>query len=118
MDSAKLLLTEPISSPSPLENLNKSSLKNISDENKKKIAKDFESILLKRLLEEMQNSIIDWGQEKDAAAKQTEGIFWLYLGQDIAQNGGLGLWKDIYQFLFNTDKQTNTGQKTLVDSQI
>ena len=69
-------------------------------------------------LEEMKNSIIDWGQEKDAAAKQTEGIFWLYLGQDIAKNGGLGLWKDIHQFLFNTDKQTNTEQKILVDSQI
>ena len=65
----------------------------------------------------MKKSIVDWGQEKDAASKQTEGIFWLYLGQDIAKNGGLGLWKDIHQFLFN-DEQTNTGQKTQMDSQI
>lgn len=118
MDSTKLILTEPVSSPNILENLNKSSLKNASDEKKKQIAKDFESVLLNRLLEEMKNSIIDWGQEKDAATKQTEGIFWLYLGQDISKNGGLGLWKDIHQFLFNTDKQTNTEQKTLVDSQV
>jgi Rod binding domain-containing protein len=118
MDSAKLLLTEPVSSPGLLEKLDKSNLKNASNEKKKKIAKDFESILFNRLLEEMKNSIVDWGQEKDAAAKQTEGIFWLYLGQDIAKNGGLGLWKDIYQFLSHTDKQTNTEQKILVDSQV
>jgi Rod binding domain-containing protein len=117
MESMKLILTEPVSSPNMLEQLDKSSLNNISDEKKEKIAKDFESIFLNRLLEEMKKSIVDWGQEKDAASKQTEGIFWLYLGQDLAKNGGLGLWKDIHQFLFKTE-QTNTEQKMLVDKQI
>ena len=116
MESTKLILTEPVSSPNMLEQLDKSSLKNISDEKKKKIAKDFESVLLNKLLDEMKKSIVDWGEEKDAATKQTEGIFWLYLGQDIAKNGGLGLWKDIYQFLFNTE-QTSTEQNILVDNQ-
>ena len=117
MESTKLILTEPVSSPNMLEQLDKSSLKNISDEKKKEIAKDFESVLLNKLLEEMKKSIVDWGQEKDAASKQTEGIFWLYLGQDLAKNGGLGLWKDIHQSLFNTE-QKNTEQKMLVDKQI
>ena len=117
MDSTKLILTEPVSSPNMLEQLDKSSLKNVSDEEKEQIAKDFESVLLNKLLDEMKKTIVDWGQEKDAATKQTEGIFWLYLGQDIAKNGGLGLWKDIHQFLFNTE-QTNTEQKILVDSQV
>ncbi len=104
MESTKLILTEPVSSPNMLEQLDKSSLNNISDEKKKEIAKDFESVLLNKLLEEMKKSIVDWGQEKDAASKQTEGIFWLYLGQDLTKNGGLGLWKDIHQFLFNTEQ--------------
>jgi len=117
MESTKLILTEPVSSPNMLEQLDKSSLKNISDEKKEKIAKDFESVLLNKLLDEMKKSVVDWGQEKDAASKQTKGIFWLYLGQDIAKNGGLGLWKDIHQFLFNTE-QTSTEQKILVDSQV
>ena len=117
MESTKLILTEPVSSPNMLEQLDKSSLNNISDEKKKEIAKDFESVLLNKLLEEMKKSIVDWGQEKDAASKQTEGIFWLYLGQDLTKNGGLGLWKDIHQFLFNTE-QISTEQKILVNSQI
>ena len=116
MDSTKLILTEPVSSPSMLEHLGQSKLKSLSDEKKKQVAKDFESVLVGKLLDEMKNSITDWGLEKDAASKQTEGIFWLYLGRDIANNGGLGLWKDIYKYLSNVD-QTNTLQQS-VDDQI
>ncbi|MHC4583142.1 MAG: hypothetical protein ACYS3N_01350 [Planctomycetota bacterium] len=116
MDSTKLILTEPVSAPTMLEQLDQSKLKSIPDEKKKQVAKDFESVLLDKLLDEMKNSITDWGLEKDAASKQTEGIFWLYLGRDIANNGGLGLWKDIYKYLSNVD-QTNTVQQS-VDDQI
>ena len=116
MDNTTLILTEPVSPPTMLENLGQSRLKSISDERKKQVAKDFESVLLDKLLKEMKNSITNWGLEKDAASKQTEGIFWLYLGRDIANNGGLGLWKDIYQYLSNVE-QTNTAQQS-VDDQI
>jgi hypothetical protein len=60
----------------------------------------------------MKNSIGDWGFEKDAASTQIQGIFWLYMARDIANNGGFGLWKDIYQFLTNTD-QANTTMSSL-----
>ena len=111
MDSVKLILTEPVSPPAMLEYLDKSRLDSISEEKKKQVAKDFESVLLTKLLDEMKNSIVDWGLEKDAASKQIQGIFWLYLARDVANNGGLGLWKDIYQFLSNAE-QANTVQKT------
>jgi Rod binding domain-containing protein len=116
MDSTKLILTEPVSPPTMLEHLDQSRLKSISDEKKKQVAKDFESVLLNKLLDEMKNSITDWGLEKDSASKQTEGIFWLYLGRNIANNGGLGLWKDIYQFLTNTEQINTTKQS--VDGQV
>ena len=79
MDSVKLTLTEPVSPPAMLEYLNKSRLYGISEEKKKQVAKDFESVLLNKLLDEMKNSIVDWGLDKDAASKQIQGIFWLYL---------------------------------------
>ena len=104
MDSAKLILTEPVSPPAPLEHLDKSRLDGISEEKKKQVAKDFESILLNKLLDEMKNTIGDWGFDKDGASKQIQGIFWLYLARDIANNGGFGLWKDIYKFLTNADQ--------------
>jgi hypothetical protein len=33
-----------------------------------------------------------------------QGIFWLQLAQDIADKGGLGLWKNIYEFLTHTEQ--------------
>lgn len=113
MDSFKLILTEPVSPPAMLEQLDKSMLNSISEEKKKQAAKDFESVLLTKLLDEMKKSIVDWGSEKDGASEQIHGIFWLYLARDIANNGGLGLWKDIYQSLTNAE-QANTAQKNSI----
>jgi len=104
MDSAKLILTESVSPPEPLGQLDLSSLNGAAEEKKEKIAKDFESVLLNKLLGEMQNSIGDWGSEKSGPFKQVQGIFYMFLARDVAQNGGIGLWKDIYGFLNNADQ--------------
>jgi Rod binding domain-containing protein len=110
MDSAKLILTEPVSPPAPLELLQKSGLKNVSEEKTRQIARDFESILLNKILDQMKNSIGDWGFEKDGPSNQVQGIFWLYLARDIANNGGIGLWKDIHQFLTGAEKANAAGK--------
>ncbi|NLH42177.1 MAG: hypothetical protein GX448_10080 [Planctomycetes bacterium] len=70
----------------------------LNDEKEKKIGKDFESVLLTKLFEQVQSSIEDSGfDEEDSGAQQVRGMFWLYLAQDVADKGGFGLWKDIYQ---------------------
>ena len=116
MDSSKLILTEPVSPPGLLDNLRKSEFTNIPEEKKKQIAKDFESVLLNKMLDEMKNTVGDWGFEKDGASNQVQGIFWMFLSRDIANNGGIGLWKDIHQFLTNAEK-SNTADESL-DGQI
>jgi Rod binding domain-containing protein len=121
MDGTKLILTNPVSLPSPLVNLDISrqypeiatgesgKVDEFSQDKKKQIAKDFESVLINKLLEEMKNTIEDWGFGKDEASKQVQGIFWLNLAQDIANKGGFGFWKDIYQFLIQAEGSRNTG---------
>ena len=131
MDSANLILTEPASLPALLRNLdpaptlgkipaNRTNIKAYYmiasqsrcgvKQKKEQAAKDFESVLLGKLLDEMKNSIGDWGFEESGASKQIEGIFWLYLARHLADNGGLGLWKDIYQTLTNPDQTDKTTQ--------
>ncbi|MHC4395224.1 MAG: hypothetical protein ACYS1A_06175 [Planctomycetota bacterium] len=97
MDSAKLILTEAVSPPNLLESFSKTSA--VTDKEKIQAAKDFESVLINKLLDQMNNSIGEWGFEKDEASKQIQGIFTLYLSRYVADNGGFGLWKDIYKFL-------------------
>lgn len=112
MDSAKLILTDPVSPPVLLDHLHKSDINNIPEEKKKQIAKDFESVLLNKMLDQMKNTIGDWGFEKDGPSNQVQGIFWMFLSRDIANNGGIGLWKDIHQFLTNANR-ANTAGKSL-----
>lgn len=72
----------------------------IRDEQEKQIGRDFESVLLTKLFEQVQASIEDSGfDEEDSGAQQVRGMFWLYLAQDVADKGGLGLGKDIYQHI-------------------
>jgi len=75
VDSAKLILTESVSPPELLGQLEISKLNSVSEDEKEKIAKDFESVLLNKLLGEMQNSIGDWGMEKSGPFKQVQGLF-------------------------------------------
>ncbi len=112
MDSAKLILTDPVSPPVLLDHLYKSDFNNIPEEKKKQIAKDFESVLLNKMLDQMKNTIGNWGFEKDGPSNKVQGIFWMFLSRDIANNGGIGLWKDIHQFLTNADR-ANTAGKSL-----
>ena len=105
MDSTKLTFTEQVSPTVPLKQIDKLNPDEVSEEKKKQIAKDFESLLINNLLDEMKNTIGSWGFEKDGAARQVQGIFWLYLARDIANNGGFGFWKDIYQTMTKSGHQ-------------
>ena len=111
MDSVKLILTEAVLPPVPLEHLSGGPLyekiaklepgeiNGMSEEKKKQVAKDFESVFINKLLDEMKGAVGEWGFEKDGVSKQIQGMFSLYLSQHIANSGGFGLWKEIYQFL-------------------
>jgi len=60
-------------------------------------AKDFESVLLYRLLEEMKRTIPSSGLLENGISEQVRDLFWYYLAQDLADKGGLGMWKELYR---------------------
>jgi Rod binding domain-containing protein len=82
-----------------IENLRVDEIDNVSDYQKKKIAKDFESVLINKLLEQAGSTIGDFGFDQDGASQQIQGMFWLYLARDVANKGGFGLWKDLYELM-------------------
>ncbi len=65
----------------------------------RKAAKDFESVLLYRLMEEMRRTIPESSLLGTGISKQVQGIFWYYLAQEVAEQGGIGLWRGIYKEL-------------------
>jgi Rod binding domain-containing protein len=110
MDNAKLILTQAVPPPLPLTQQGK--VGNIPDDKKEQTAKDFESLIIDKLLNEMKNTVGDWGFEKDGISEQIQGIFWLYLARDIANNGGFGMWKDVYRSLTSASRQNTAAGYT------
>lgn len=108
MDSANLILTGTVPPPTPL-----GQIKNIDaacEAKKKQFAKEFESVFINKLLDEMKNTIGDWGDEKDGASEQIDGIFWLKLADDLGDKGGFGMWKDIYQSLADSENKNSAAE--------
>ena len=81
-----------------------------SPEQKRRVqlAKDFESVLTTRMVQEMKNTVVQWDEEEeeDGASQQLQGIFWMHLAQYVGQNGGVGLWQQIVQVMNQADPST------------
>jgi len=58
-------------------------------------AKDFESVLLHKLFDEVKRTIPESGLLGDGTSSQVHDIFWMYLAQALAERGGLGLWRQL-----------------------
>jgi Rod binding domain-containing protein len=71
---------------------------------KEKIAKDFESVFISHMLGEMKKGIGKWGFEQDGASQQMQDLFWTFMGQEAGRQGGIGLWKDIYRSMLQTEE--------------
>lgn len=85
----------------------------MSDLKKQELAKDFESVLLVRLFDEVKESISASSFDEDAGSDQVHGMFWSFLAEDIADKGGFGLWKDLYQHFKELEGTDNaTGELT------
>jgi len=128
MDGADLILTTPVMLPDLLGkvgsgeiagatgNIWAAGVKSADAKKTEQMAKDFESVLVTKLLDEMKETVGQWGFEEEAGASQVKGLFWLYLARDVADKGGLGLWKDLNRFF--TDLQNKDTQAKSLDEKL
>jgi Rod binding domain-containing protein len=112
MDGSDLILSAPVMPSSPMDetanlltrtaNQQKISASGSIDNKKtEKLAKDFESVFLAKLFDTMKETVNQFNDEQDAAGGQVQGIFWMYLANDMADKGGVGLWKDLQKVFTN-----------------
>ncbi len=88
---------------------------NASDKAKVKAAKDFEGLLIYKLLDEVKNTIPDSGLLGGGAqTRQMQDIFWHYLADELADQGGFGMWKQIYSQIGNDHQPDRAGQNVEV----
>jgi len=70
---------------------------NADDKKKIEVAKDFEAIFIRQLFSQMKNTIGESGFLQDGSSKQIQDMFWSFLGDEVSEQGGLGMWKNIYE---------------------
>ena len=68
-------------------------------EDMSKAARDFESVLLNQLMQEMSRTIPESGLVNSGTSKQIQSMFWSFLAEEVADNGGMGLWRDIQKYV-------------------
>lgn len=78
----------------------------LEEKAKKDFAQKFESLIMNKLLESMENTIPESGFEKDSASKQVKGMYWMFMSQAISKEGGIGLADEIYNSLSNENKSS------------
>jgi Rod binding domain-containing protein len=120
MDIGKLMLTELSSlrslsdgpgaalSVSESSGLSAAEIEGLSDREAEQVAKDFESVFIGKLFDQVKDTVGGWGSEEDGASEQVQGLFWLCLARDVADKGGFGLWRDIYKLLRDTQRANVT----------
>ena len=82
----------------------------------KTVAKGFESIFVKQILKQMQETIKEASFDPDDSSnEQVHSLYCTFLADSVSQNGGFGLWENIYEQMadaagLNTGTQTVTNQ--------
>jgi Rod binding domain-containing protein len=60
-----------------------------------RVARDFESVLVLKVVEEMAKTVEESSLPEDGAGRQVNDMFYYHLAQELSARGGFGLWKDI-----------------------
>jgi Rod binding domain-containing protein len=113
MDNFNIISNDAMLPVLPLDRMQQT--KSVENAKKEQFSKDFESVFIGKLLDEMKNTIGSWGfEDEDGGSEQIQGIFWSQLADNIGGNGGFGMWKDIYKSL--ADPENTSAQS--VDNKI
>lgn len=73
------------------------------EEKLKKVARDFESVFIHQVMSVMKDSIPDDDWE-DSSSEQIHGMYWSFMAQAVGEEGGFGLWKDLYSIMARQQK--------------
>ncbi|MFP3937101.1 MAG: rod-binding protein [Phycisphaerae bacterium] len=81
-------------------------------------AKDFESVLLHKLLETMDRTVIRSELFDSPASEQVRGMFRHFLAQELSRAGGIGLWKQLHSQLQNSADVGEQGQSASLEQEL
>jgi Rod binding domain-containing protein len=101
METVKLPLASQVPGAAHTVALSKTS-PILQEQRKVDSAKDFESLLVGKLVDSMKDTVGSSGLLEDEGSEQVQAMFWMHMSSAISQQGGVGMWKDIYKSIYGT----------------
>ncbi len=105
MDISQLLLHKPAGSPVPMPPQIEAPAAVADDpaqhaEQLRSVSKQFEAVFLHQIVKQMQETI-DYASfdEEDGSGEHIQSMYWSSMADTVAQQGGMGFWKIIYDDL-------------------
>lgn len=105
MDDIGINVNETLSALKPIDKLKTTGINSADEKLKVETAKNFESILLQQLVSAMKETIEESSIDDDNAGKQVYDMFYSFLSDNMAENGGLGIWKEVYNMMNQNQSQ-------------
>lgn len=75
----------------------------VQQEKLKKAARDFESVFLHQVMSVMKDTVPNEDPE-DSSSEQIQGMYWSFMAEAVGEEGGIGLWKDLYSTMARQQK--------------
>ncbi len=101
MDPITLPLTNQPTQPVPVGESSKSN-DILLERRKVEAAKGFESLLIGKLVDSMKETVGESGLLEDEGSEQMTSMFWMHMSSAMSEQGGVGIWKDIYRSIYGT----------------
>jgi flagellar protein FlgJ len=115
MDSMDLLTNIPVQSGDSKRAADIGKIASNADDKKKmKVAKEFEAILVGQLMNQMKETIGESGLLEDGSSGQMKDMFWSFLADEVADSGGIGLWKNVYKSM-SPGQDSKAGENSKLD---
>lgn len=88
--------------PAGLQDIQRTASQNPAGEKLQEVARQFEGVLLHQMFKQAQQNIEQMDTEEDeesedAGGEQIQSLYWSQMSDLVSEQGGVGLWKSIYQ---------------------
>lgn len=80
-----------------ISKLQESQAENLRAKQAREVAQGFEEVLLNKVMEGMERTIMKSGLFEDQTGEQIRGMFWQFMSQAMTKQGGIGLANQVYQ---------------------
>jgi len=87
------------------------------------VAKKFEGIFIHQIFKQIKETTFsepaeDAEEEQDSTGEGVEDMYWSFMADAVAKEGGLGLWKQVYRQLLSREGQGDLPGQEGLDSRV